>query len=704
MCNGPARDESRFGADAMTAPAADNPVLADWGSAHGGTPPFDRIKVEHFAPALDAAMATYRDEIAAIAANPAAPTFANTLEAMERSGRAYRQATGLMGVFISTMNSPAMQVVQRDAAPKLAAFRDEIFHNRALFDRIRAVYEAREASGLTAEQQRLAYVIHQRFQRQGAALPDADKHRLAEINQRLASLYTAFSQNILADEEGLALVLDSEGDLDGLPAEMIEAARSAAGARGLADKWAIPNTRSAMDPFLTYSTRRDLREKALKLWSSRGDNAGEHDNNPIMTEVLKLRAEKARLLGHPTFAHWVADGQMAKTPEAALKLLGDIWGPATGRVREEVAEMAEIAAAEGSNAPIAAHDYRYYGEKVRAVKYAYDEAAVKPYLQLSRMVEAMFWAAGQLFGLQFVEVDDLPVYHPDVVTYEVRRNGQRVGLWYFDFYARAGKNSGAWMNEYRTQQRLGGVTVTPIISNNENYIKPAPGEPTLISWTDTVTLFHEFGHGLHGLSSNVTYPSLAGTAVLRDFVELPSQLFEHWLPTRELLARFAVHYRTGQPMPPALVDKVLRAETFHQGFKTVEYLSNALLDLKAHLKGDTPIDAADFEREGLAEIGMPPQIVLRHRLPHFSHMFSSEGYAAGYYNYIWADTLSADAAEAFADAPGGFYDKALADRLLATVLSIGNTVEPGEAYRRFRGREAGIDALMRDRGFAPALT
>lgn len=684
----------------MTAPAADNPVLADWGSAHGGTPPFDRIKEEHFAPALDAAMATYRDEIAAIAANPAAPTLANTLEAMERSGRAYRQATGLMGVFVSTMNSPAMQVVQRDAAPKLAAFRDEIFHNRALFDRIRAVYEAREASGLTAEQQRLAYVIHQRFQRQGAALPDADKHRLAEINQRLASLYTAFSQNILADEEGLALVLDSEGDLDGLPAEMIEAARSAAGARGLADKWAIPNTRSAMDPFLTYSTRRDLREKALKLWSSRGDNAGEHDNNPIMTEVLKLRVEKARLLGHPTFAHWIADGQMAKTPDAAMGLLRQVWGPAVARAREEIAEMQEIAAAEGSNEPLEAWDYRYYAEKLRQAKYDLSDEAVKPYLQLDKLREAMFWAAGELYDLSFTRVTDAPVYHPDVEVFEVTRGGARVGLWYFDFLARPGKNSGAWMSEYRTQQGLAGVT--PVISNNSNFIPAAPGEPVLISWTDAVTLFHEFGHGLHGLNSRVTYPSLAGTAVVRDFVELPSQLNERWLPTPELLQRFAVHHKTGEPMPPELTEKVLKAQNFRQGFNTTEYLACAILDLEAHLSADEAFDARAFERDALKRLGMPREIILRHRLPHFSHIFSGEGYAAGYFNYIWADVLSADAAEAFAEAPNGFYDRETAKALLETVLSVGNTVDPAETYRKFRGRDPETAALMRSRGFETA--
>ncbi len=680
-----------------------NPVYAEWSGPHGAAPAFDKVETAHFIPALEAAIAEKQAEVGAIADNPAPPTFANTLEALEASGPALTRASRVMGVYTSTMNTPQMREVQTWASPKLAALRDEITHNPALFARIKAIYEARDTSGLNPEQQRLAFVTYDRFVRQGAALSPADKASLAAVNQKLASLYTRFSQNILADEEGQALVLESEVDLEGLSEGQIEAAAAEAKARGMEGKWAFANTRSSMEPFLTFSARRDLREKAFRLFTRRGDG-GEHDNLPLITEILALRARKAKLLGHPTFAHWVADGQMAKTPDAAMKLLIDVWGPAKSRVAEEVAEMEQLSSSEGSNAPIAPWDYRYWGEKVRKAKYDLDENEVKPYLQLSRMIEGMFWAAGELFGLKFEQLHDLPVYHPDVTVYEATRDGRRVGVWYFDPYARAGKNSGAWMSEYRTQERLGGVATTPVISNNENYIPPKKGEPCLISWTDAVTLFHEFGHGLHGLNSNVTYPSLAGTAVLRDFVELPSQLFEHWLPTRELLAKFAVHYQTGEPMPEALVDKVLRADTFHQGFKTVEYLSDALLDLKAHLKGDTPIDADGFEKSALAEIGMPPQIVLRHRLPHFSHMFSSESYAAGYYNYIWADTLSADAAEAFAEAPGGFYDKALAQRLLADVLSIGNTVDPGEAYRRFRGREAGIDALMRDRGFAPALT
>ncbi|MFI4935699.1 MAG: M3 family metallopeptidase [Caulobacterales bacterium] len=681
---------------------ADNPVLAPWGGPHGGAPAFDRIQTAHFRPALESAIEEKRAEVAAIAADPAAPTFANTLEALEATGARHRRASALLGIYTSTLNTPEMRAVQRWASPALAALRDEITLNGALFDRITAVYEARETADLTEEQQRLAYVIYDRFRRQGAALSAPDKERLAQINQELAVRQTRFSQNILGDEEGVALVLDAEADLEGLPESQRESAAAAAEARGLAGKWAIANSRSAMEPFLAHSARRDLREKAFRLWTARGDG-GANDNRGLITEILALRAEKAKLLGHPTFAHWIADGQMSKTPEAALKLLTAVWGPARARVAEEVAEMEEIAAAQGSNAPIAPWDYRYYGEKVRKAKFDLDDDEVKPYLQLAKLIQGMFWAAGELFGLTFEEVNDLPVYHPDVTVYEVTRDGERVGLWYFDPFGRAGKSSGAWMNEYRTQQRLGGVAVTPIISNNENFVPPAAGESALISWTDAVTLFHEFGHGLHGLTSNATYPSLAGTAVLRDFVELPSQLFEHWLPTRELLARFAVHYQTGEAMPQSLVDKVLRADTFHQGFKTLEYLACTLVDLKAHLEGPRTIDPVSYEREALDQIGMPAQIVLRHRMPHFSHMFSSESYAAGYYNYIWADTLTADAAEAFASAPGGFYDKATAQRLQAEILSIGNTRDPGEAFRRFLGRDARIDALMRDRGFAPAL-
>jgi peptidyl-dipeptidase Dcp len=594
-----------------------------------------------------------------------------------------------------------MQQVQRDVMPKLAAFGDEIVHDAILFARIQAVYETRESRGLTPEQQRLAYVVHENFARQGAGLAPDAKERLAAINQDLSHLYTAFSQNILADEEGEALVLSHPHDLAGLPQDMIEAAAAAASSKGHEGQWLIANTRSSMEPFLTFSARRDLREKALKLWSSRGDHPGARDNNPNIAAILKLRVEKARLLGYPSFAHWVAEGQMAKTPDAAMTLLRTVWAPALQRAREEIADIQAMAAQEGSNEPIEAWDYRYYAEKVRKAQYDLDDEEVKPYLQLDKLRDGMFWAAGELFGLRFARVSDLPVYHPDVEVFEVTRDGARVGLWYFDLFARSGKGSGAWMSEYRTQQGLTGLT--PIVSNNANFIAAPPGQPVLISWTDAVTLFHEFGHGLHGLNSRATYRTLAGTNVVRDFVELPSQLNERWLATPELLSRFAVHYRTGEPMPAALTQKILRAGAFRKGFDTVEYLACAILDLEAHLSADEALDARAFEREALARLGMPREIQMRHRLPHFSHIFSGEGYACGYYNYIWADVLTADAAEAFAQAPGGFYDRELGKRLLDDILSVGNTVEAGEAFRRFRGRDPEIEPLMRDRGFVEAL-
>ncbi len=689
----------------MSRPLIDNPVLAPWGGPHGGAPSFSAIRPEDFGPALDEAMARYKAEQAAIADHPEPANFANTLEALERAGRDFDRAATLMGLYTSALNDAAMQAVEREAAPILAAFSDSIFHDAALFARIQAVYDTRLTSALTAEQQRLAWVVHERFARQGAALPHADKQRLAEINQRLAGLYTDFGQNMLADESEQALVLDSAADLAGLPADFVEAAAAAARRRGLAGRWAIANTRSSMEPFLTFAERRDLRERALRLFTGRGDTPGVHDNNPLIGEILQLRLEKARLLGYPTYAHWVAAGQMAKTPDAAMALLTAVWTPAVARAREELAEIQALAAARGLQAPIEAWDWRYYAEQVRAAKYDLGDDEVKPYLQLAKLREGMFWAAGELFGLRFERLDDLPAYHPDVEIFEVTRQAgpgpERVGLWYFDLFARAGKRSGAWMSEIRTQQTLAGVT--PIVSNTANFIPGAPGEPVLISWADAVTLFHEFGHGLHGLMSHVTYPSLAGTNVVRDFVELPSQLFERWLPTPRLLARFAVHHRTGEPMPPALTARLLEAQRYGQGFATVEYLACAILDLEAHLSADQALDARDFERRALARLAMPREIPMRHRLPQFGHVFSGEGYASGYYNYIWADVLSADVAEAFRDAPGGFYDQPLATRWLDDVLSVGDTVEAGEAFRRFRGRDPRIEPLMRARGFAAAV-
>jgi peptidyl-dipeptidase Dcp len=687
------------------AAAADLPMLAPWTGPHGGAPAWDKVKVADFQPSLMAALAENRAEIAKIAANKAAPTFANTIAAYENAGRTLDRVTTYYGVYTSTLNDKAMQAVESEMAPKLAAFNDEVIQNSALFARVKAVYDAREHSRLTPEQQRLTYVIYRQFARRGAALGAAQKARLGAINQRLASLYTAFSQNELADEESWTLPLTSQADLAGLPEWLVKSAADTAKAKGLAGQWVFTNTRSSMEPFLVYSSRRDLREKAFKIWAARGDNGDAHDNNANITEILKLRAERAHLLGFPTHAHWITDNQMAGTPDAAMALMMKVWAPAVARVREEVADMQAMADAEGAaGVRIAPWDYRYYAEKVRKAKYDLDENEIKPYLQMEKLREGMFWAAGQLYGFEFAQVRDLPVNLPEIRTFEVRRGGQRVGLWYFDPYARAGKNSGAWMNAYRNQERFTGQ-VTPIVSNNANFVKGAPGEPVLVSWDDAVTMFHEFGHALHGLNSNVTYPTLSGTAVARDFVEFPSQLNEHWLPTHEVLSQFALHYKTGAAMPDALVAKIRKAHTFNQGFSTVEYLASAIVDMKAHLAGDTPVDPKQFEPATLAAIGMPSEIIMRHRMPHFGHIFSGDGYSAGYYDYIWADTLTADAAEAFAEAPGGFYDKPTAKRLHDSIMSVGNTIDAAEAFRRFRGRDVQIDALMRDRGFpAPAKT
>jgi peptidyl-dipeptidase Dcp len=673
-------------------------VTAPWTGPRNGAPPFDRIRVGDFKPALMAAMEDHRREIAGIAADPAPASFDNTIAAMENSGRIFNRVGAIFGVWTSTLSDPPMREVEHEMAPLLAAFEDEVVQNAALFARVRAVYDARKTSGLTAEQQRLTWVVYRSFARRGAALAAAQKTRMAAINQRLATLCTTFSQNLLADEEGEALILDSQADLVGLPPSLVAGAAEAARAKGVEGRWLVTNTRSSMEPFLTYSDRRDLREKGFRLWTRRGDNAGAHDNNAIITEILALRAEKANLLGFPTFAHWITDDQMAKTPEAAMDLMMKVWAPARARVAQEVTDMQALADIEAPGVRIEAWDYRYYAEKVRRARYDLDESEIKPYLQLEKLREGMFWAAGQLYGFEFVEVSDLPVAHPDVRVFEVRRGGRQAGLWYFDPFARPGKSSGAWMSEYRTQERFAGQ-VTPIVSNNANFVKAAPGEPVLVSWADAVTLFHEFGHALHGLDSSVSYPTLAGTRVARDFVEFPSQLNEHWLRTHELLTRFALHYETGEAMPDALVARIRKAHVFNKGFDTVEYLASAIVDLKAHLAGVATIDPRAFEAAVLKEIGMPAEIVMRHRMPHFAHIFASEGYAAGYYDYIWADTLTADAAEAFADSPGGFYDKGTARRLHDSVMSVGNTVDAADAFRRFRGRDVTTDALMRDRGF-----
>jgi peptidyl-dipeptidase Dcp len=687
---------------APAAPASEatvtNPLLAPWTGPYGGVPPFDEVKVEQFKPALESAMAAQLAEVDTIANDPAVPTFENTLAALERSGRALDRAGTIFGIYGGTMSTPDFQKVEEEMAPKLAAFSDQITQNEKLFKRIAAVYDSRDRAGLTPEQKRLAWLDYTNFVRAGARLDAAAKKRTSEINQRLAVLFTKFGQNLLADEADYVLVLDSEADLAGLPDSVRAAAASSAEQSGHQGHWAVLNTRSSMEPFLTYSSRRDLREKVWRTYYSRCDHGDAHDNKAIITEILKLRAERAKLLGFATHAHWRLEDTMARTPERAMALMEAVWAPAVARVHEEVADMQAVADKEGAGIKIEPWDYRYYAEKVRKAKYDLDQNEVKPYLQLEKLREGMFWVAGQLFGLTFTPVDGVPVYQPDMRVFKVEdRGGKLVGLWYFDPYARPGKNSGAWMNAYRNQERFE-REITTIVSNNTNFVKGKPGEPILVSWDDATALFHEFGHALHGLRSNVSYPSLSGTNVARDYVEFPSQLLERWLSTPEVLNRFALHYQTGKPIPAELVQKIERAATFNQGFATVEYLASALIDMKLHLAGGQTIDPDAFERDTLKALGMPSEIVMRHRTPQFAHAFSSDGYSAGYYSYLWSDTLSADAWEAFTEA-GGAYDKAVARRLDDDIFSIGNTVEPAAAYRAFRGRDPGIAALMRKRGF-----
>lgn len=687
---------------AVAADAATNhpAMLQEWTGPYGGVPAWDKVKPDEFVPAFMAAMDDSRAHIHRITSNPDAPTFANTIAELERSGKLLDQVYTYYGVHAATLNLGDMPAIQRELAPKLAAFSDEINQNEALFQRIEAVYNSPDKAKLTPEEQRLTWRYWNNFVRAGAKLNGEQKARIAEINGRLATLFTQFSQNVLDDETNLFTVVENESDLAGLPPDLIAAAAANAEARGLKGKWVINNTRSSMEPVLTSATNRALREKVWRTYFSRGDTGGKTDNNAIITEILKLRFERAQILGYKTHAHWRVEPQMAGTPERAMELLESVWKPAAAQVRADVAEMQSIADKEGAWIKIAPWDYRFYVEKLRKAKFDLDMNEVKPYMQLDKLREGMFWAAGQLYGLKFKLVNGLPVQHPDVTVYEVLNSkGKHVGLWYFDPYARPGKRSGAWMNAYRGQEKLDGM-VTPIVSNNSNFVKGKAGEPVLISWDDATTMFHEFGHALHGLLSDVKYPSLAGTAVARDFVEFPSQINEYWLAQPEVLNKFALHYQTGKPIPKALVDKIKAAGTFNQGFQTMEYLASAVIDMKLHLAGGDTIDPDKFEREELEKLGMPAEIVMRHRTPQFGHVFASDGYSAGYYSYLWSDSLTADALEAFEEGKGA-WDKGVAERFRKTILSVGNTVDQAEAFRQFRGRDVQTDALMRKRGFLP---
>ncbi len=678
-----------------------HPLLAEWAGPYGGVPPFDRVAVGDFKPALEVGMADSLAEIDRIANDPAPPTFENTIAAMERSSRPLDRALAVYSVWSVAISSAEFRSIEVEIEPALAAFQDRITQNEGLFRRIEAVYESRDTSGLTPEQQRLTWVRWRSFVRAGARLDATAKARVAAINLELATLFTEFSQNLLADEEQYVLYLACEDDLAGLPSSLRNTCEAAADRLGRKGRWAVTNTRSAVEPFLAHSERRDLREKAWRTFYGRGDNGDARDNNHVVTRILALRLERARLLGYATHAHWRLEDSMARTPEEAVRLMTQVWPAAVARVREEVADMQAIADKERANLTIAPWDYRYYAEKVRRARYDLDMTDVKAYLELDRLREGMFWVAGQLYDFRFARVSDVPVYHPDMSVYDVTDGGGRhVGLFYLDPYARDGKSSGAWMTTYRAQERLD-WPVAAIVSNNANFVKPKAGEPVLISWTDALTMFHEFGHALHALCSNVTYPSLSGTSVPRDYVEFPSQLSENWLATPEVLGRFAVD-ESGRPIPKELVEKLERSKSFNQGFTVTEYLSAAILDMKLHLSAIPPGDPHAFEREELARLGMPSEVVMRHRIPQFAHVFSSDAYSAGYYSYLWSEVLEHDAFDAFKEV-GSPCDKAVARRLYDTVMSVGNTVDPASGYRAFRGRDPDVSAYLRSKGFPVSI-
>lgn len=679
-----------------------NPLLAGWTGPYGGVPAFDSMRLEHLKPALEQAMELRLAEIDAIAGNPEPPGFDNTILALERSGEALDRVRTYYGLWRSNLSTAAFRDIQAEMEPRLAAHYSAVTQNEALFARVRTVYESEEMRELRPDQRRLVQLIYDDFARNGATLEGPAKARYAEIEQRLAELHTRFANNVLADEEKYVLCI-TDDQLGGLPASFVQAARAAGAERCPAGQYAITNTRSSMDPFLTYSDERDLRERVWRTYYNRGDNGGENDNNAIIAEILQLRHERIGLLGYDTYAEWRLENRMAQTPENALALLRAVLPAALARVDEEIADMQAIADARRDEIEIEAWDYRYYAELVRREKYDLDSDEVKQYLQLDKLREAMFFVAGELFGFEFTPVAEgsVPVFHPDVKVWEVtdRQSGRHVGLWYLDPFARPGKRSGAWASTYRGHSTFRGKE-TVLSSNNSNFIKGAPGEPVLISWDDATTYFHEFGHALHALSSNVEYPTL--NSGVRDYTEFHSQLLERWLPTDPVIESYLVHFETGEPIRGELVAKIRNARTFNQGFKTTEYLASALVDMMYHTTDPEGIDPDAFERAAMQALGIPRQIPMRHRSTQFGHIFSGEGFSAGYYGYLWADVLTADAAEAFAEAPGRFYDEDLAARLVEHLFAPRNSVDPAEAYRQFRGRDARIDALLRDRGFDPA--
>jgi len=673
-----------------------NPLLAPW-TGPFGAPPFDLVKAEQFRPAFDAALAEQSAEIAAIADSPEPPAFANVIEALERSGRALERVSLVFFNLTNTDTDDALDAIERDIAPLLSRHRSAIYQNEKLFRKVEALHMQGDAFGLSDEQKRVIERYFVTFKRAGAGLPQEARTRLAAIGERLAALGTQFSQNVLADEKSFTLVLESEADLIGLPESLVAAAAAAAVERDLPGKYVITLSRSSVEPFLQFSARRDLREKAFRAWAARGEGGGATDNRAIAAETVKLRAERARLMGFETYADFQLSDTMAKTPQAALDLLHKVWEPARLQALAEEAALQKMVADEGGNFEIAPWDWRYYAERRRKAEFDLDESELKPYMQLDKMIEAVFYTANRLFGLDFIERHDIPLYNKDTRAWTVRREGKDIALFIGDYYARASKRSGAWMSNFREQYKLDGGSL-PIVVNCLNFAPPAPGEACLLSFDDARTLFHEFGHGLHGMLSDVTYPMISGTNVARDFVEFPSQLYEHWLDRPEILRKFAVHHKTGEPMPEPLLERLLSTRLFNQGFATVEFTASALVDLDLHLAADEKdIDIATFEAEELAKLGMPKGIVMRHRMPHFQHIFSGDGYSAGYYSYMWSEILDADGFDAFEE-KGDIFDSETAKKLHDFVYSAGYSRAPDEAYEAFRGRAPKPEPLLRKRG------
>ncbi|WP_304035975.1 M3 family metallopeptidase [Mesonia mobilis] len=678
----------------------ENVFLTEWKGEYNGVPAFDKMELSQLKPAIQKAMENHLEEIDRIANLESEPTFENTIVAMEKAGKDLDRVFTYYGIYSSNISSEEFREIQQELAPEISNYRSQISQNEKLFQRIKSVYDKSQEEKLSPQQQRVIELVYKNFEMDGANLNKEDKKRYAEIEKQLSELYTQFSSNVLADEEGYVTFF-SEEEAEGLPESYLKSAKVAAKENGGEKMYAVTNTRSSMDPFLTYGDNRELRKEVWQKYYARGNNGDEYDNNKIIKKILKLRDERVALMGYENYAQWRLQDRMAKNPENAIDLMMKVWPAALARVEEEVSEMETLAKNEGENITIEPWDYRYYMEKVRQEKYDLDSEEVKQYLELNNLRKAIFYVAGELFNYEFNPVAEgsVPVFHEDVKVWEVKDkdSGELVGLWYLDPYARKGKRSGAWATTYRSRTALNGNQ--PVLaSNNSNFVEPAAGEPTLVSWDDAETFFHEFGHALHFLSADVKYPTLNGG--VRDYTEFQSQLLERWLSTDVVINKFLKHYKTGEPMPAELVAKIKKASTFNQGFATTEYLASALMDMKFHTTDPAEItDIQEFEKKQLDALGMPKELPMRHRSTQFGHVFSGEGYATGYYGYLWADVLTSDAAEAFAEAPGGFYDKETAHKLKRFLFAPRNAVDPAEAYRQFRGRDANIDALMRDRGF-----